>query len=1069
MSHFCPTCQEKPPNPKLSPFCSIVCKKFGHALKKSGIARSAEGGLVETPRAAAAVSRNESPPGCKRIEGGIAARRKNMLAMIAQEASFAVMTGTATGSGAKAKQKNVKTISKPTLVSHMSHADMDVAIEQDQKRVKALQIARSLGLHVSPTSSSSRNKTGSFSTHKSNNAALFSGSSNEFENTGPCPLEALEASGPGNATVTDRARSLAEVCPLGRLNYRTIETILRREFSSYRVNRNEEQLIQLVTDISGRRQAVEMAKELRYSLIERDKTVRQLRSEIERLQSALELGINGGGGGNVITSSTVAGAATPAEALAFEIKYAKYAKMQKMNMPEGAIRGKMRMDGLTEEDQDAFFVGPVASVKKSDMTNEGGGGDMPLRSLPKFQKYAKMLQMNMPEGAIRGKMRMDGVSEEEQDLFFSGGSLSQAAAAPAAPPCNTLPEFEKYVKMQKMGLPDGAVRGKMRMAGISDAVADAFFAGLPLPGTSSGSGKAKKKPKPKPREFRTFFWEKISKLPDCENDNEMETIWHVKVKASSPMHKSDPARTRLELSFGTGKAVAAQRKKRREAEKRRKEAREAAAAAAMGDVVRPANIIDAKRIHTVGIAISRLEVSPSELRKSIERMDNETLDPVLLEKMFMQNYMPTDDESKALLNYRNGKGTPANPKLRFDERSLNDVEIFMLEMACVPRLQQRLRCIVARHSFRKRLKQLKSDASALIAAYKELRKSRKFARILKLVLTIGNTLNENSNHGNALGFRLKSLSLLSKTKAVSADAKGRKLTLLHFIANELENMSVGSTDLSDEFTAVLNSLRISSQKVRSDSLLLQSDFRLLESELKVACDIQSNSAKGGWKGAAGAPRAAAAFVEAFAPFADDAKAPLKSTQKLVADAAANFSLLLRWFGEEPGKQTADERAQYIASIADFAARLKQAHDDLVRFAEADAEEENQEIGEKNQVKEKKKNVKHVNRNQGRKKRSSNKNESMCNELEELLMKRNKKKKQKENRGGNDENQNGANQRRSDNHEKRRRKEKPPAPNIPRSRSGKKKVPPPPPPPRRGLSKEATTAQTEKKRSWFGWN
>ena len=35
---------------------------------------------------------------------------------------------------------------------------------------------------------------------------------------------------------------------------------------------------------------------------------------------------------------------------------AKYAKMWKMHMPEGAIRGKMRADGITDEQIDAFLV-----------------------------------------------------------------------------------------------------------------------------------------------------------------------------------------------------------------------------------------------------------------------------------------------------------------------------------------------------------------------------------------------------------------------------------------------------------------------------------------------------------------------------------------------------------------------------------------------------------------------------------------------------------------------------------------------------------------------------------------
>ena len=38
-------------------------------------------------------------------------------------------------------------------------------------------------------------------------------------------------------------------------------------------------------------------------------------------------------------------------------KYAKFAKMQKLRLPEGAIRQKMAAEGLSESEMDAFFTG----------------------------------------------------------------------------------------------------------------------------------------------------------------------------------------------------------------------------------------------------------------------------------------------------------------------------------------------------------------------------------------------------------------------------------------------------------------------------------------------------------------------------------------------------------------------------------------------------------------------------------------------------------------------------------------------------------------------------------------
>ena len=156
-----------------------------------------------------------------------------------------------------------------------------------------------------------------------------------------------------------------------------------------------------------------------------------------------------------------------------------------------------------------------------------------MKTMEKYAKYAKMQKAGLPEGAVRGKMRMDGLEEDFQDAFFAGEPEPEKAPTHTGPPLRTRAKYAKYAKMQKAGLPEGAVRGKMRMDGVSDAQQDAFFEGLgePAPGKTQGKGKAagkgKKKKrkkknaaKAKPRVFRTFFWSKIDDVGDAR------TVWH---------------------------------------------------------------------------------------------------------------------------------------------------------------------------------------------------------------------------------------------------------------------------------------------------------------------------------------------------------------------------------------------------------------------------------------------------------------------------------------------------------------------------------------------------------------
>lgn len=154
-------------------------------------------------------------------------------------------------------------------------------------------------------------------------------------------------------------------------------------------------------------------------------------------------------------------------------KYQKYFKMRKMGLPDGAIRNAMQRDGV---DASALELDPGKSLK-SQMAIENNDADhFPLKDDPKYQKYFRMRRMGLPDGAIRNAMRRDGVEDSilEMDLERSLNSQTKVSMEPEEDglPLKDDPAFQKYFKMQKMGLPDGAIRNAMERDGVDSSIID---------------------------------------------------------------------------------------------------------------------------------------------------------------------------------------------------------------------------------------------------------------------------------------------------------------------------------------------------------------------------------------------------------------------------------------------------------------------------------------------------------------------------------------------------------------------------------------------------------------------
>ena len=82
--------------------------------------------------------------------------------------------------------------------------------------------------------------------------------------------------------------------------------------------------------------------------------------------------------------------------------------------------------------------------------------------------------------------------------------------------------------------------------------------------------------------------------------------------------------------------------------------------------------------------------------------------------------------------------------------------------------------------FSESVQEVKRDIVSYTSASEEVRKSEKFATLIKLVLSIGNFMNAGGKNARAIGFEISFLPKLMSTKTVD-----NKSTLLHFIADKM--------------------------------------------------------------------------------------------------------------------------------------------------------------------------------------------------------------------------------------------------------------------------------------------
>ena len=232
-----------------------------------------------------------------------------------------------------------------------------------------------------------------------------------------------------------------------------------------------------------------------------------------------------------------------------------------------------------------------------------------------------------------------------------------------------------------------------------------------------------------------------------------------------------------------------------------------------------ADVIEHERTRKVALGIGRLKVKPQALARAIMMMDMSVALPEFCSRMFKSNLYPTKAESNALKDYYEKEGT----------KGMSKVEVFFHALVDIPRIDTRLECIHAFHNFGQELMAVRGQVATIYKATQQVMSSKRFRRLLEIILAVGNLMNGKTRNGGAFGFQLSSLSKLKETKSLSKPPTSLLRWIVAHITDKLQEPEI--LQLSEEWSAVPQCTRIYVGEIEKSFALLESGLAKIKREI----------------------------------------------------------------------------------------------------------------------------------------------------------------------------------------------------------------------------------------------
>ncbi|CAI5723718.1 unnamed protein product [Peronospora effusa] len=550
-------------------------------------------------------------------------------------------------------------------------------------------------------------------------------------------------------------------------------------------------------------------------------------------------------------------------------KFSKFFKLMKMGMPLEHIKVKASAEGLDGELISTPDVLVDENGKKVEAATEQPKG-IPVKDHEKFVKFFKLLKMGMPMDHVKSKLSSEGLDAnllETPDKLVDkdGKEMKDEVPVVKAIPVKEHDKFAKFFKLIKMGMPLAHIKLKAVSEGLDGDLLDTpdklvdgdgkeIKMGMPRPQlelrmsaesldpkvldtpdamisevlSAATASKAPAKlvvtgpPKPK---LRNLYWEAV------KNEETAGTIWESFVEEEKK--KNDVAAPAGPPSVGDLFAVRSKAQKptptapkkdvldkfvdqlsdifankpakAKESETKKPMRRRAPTRVAL---------IDAKRANNIGIMLARFRLPYYKLRNAVLLVDKELLSVERVSSLLQ--FAPEGEELDAIQGYT------GDPKL------LGDAEQYFREMMCIPRLTTRLQAIHATWQFDSYVEEQRKLMESVLNACRELQACEALKEIFRVVLSLGNALNDGTSRGGAKGFRLSILLKLNQVKAAD-----NSINLLNYVAKVLRAKDPAILDFDKSLPSVESASRVTIQVLKAGESAVRKAANLICNELEV--------------------------------------------------------------------------------------------------------------------------------------------------------------------------------------------------------------------------------------------